>query len=349
MRDAFAIIRTDMNRIEQIGFSDPSHAVTATVGPVSHGATEARSAAWQRFNGTRCLKVCLWGALLLAAYSCFHGQSRLSPSRIIIGNVLNSEPSLTQRYERLLIANRADNAFLCRTNENVIWRYQDRGGTVSVMGVDFVGERRGRNLLEVPPAIDGARVTEIGVGAFLNRKDLVEILLPDSIETIGDFAFAGCTMLNVFQIPPKVEKIGDCLFVGCSDMTTVRISEKASSVGTFAFLGCESLRNFEVDSNNRSLMSRDGVLLTRDGSELICYPSGREKKRYAIPSTVKVVRKGAFVDCAHLVSVSVPEEVEVVDDWNFFACRRLKAVFMNTDGRAKLGRNVPLKVLRNAH
>ena len=94
-------------------------------------------------------------------------------------------------------------------------------------------------------------------------------------------------------------------------------------------------------------MSKDGVLLTRDGRELIGYPSGREKKRYAIPSTVKVVRKGAFVDCAHLARVFVPDCVNEIGDWNFYACRRLKSVFMNAGACVKLGRNVPSKVFRH--
>lgn len=293
---------------------------------------------------THLLKICFWGVLLLVMYSCFHGQSRGSRSKIVIGNILNQEASLTRRYDRCWLANQSYGTILCHTNGNVIWRYQNRDGTVAVMDADFVEGGKGCSRLEVPSAINGTRVTAIGEGAFHDRKNLVEIRLPDSVRTIGAFAFIGCTALQRFQSPQALERIDDCLFVGCSDLATVQISEKVSSIGAFAFLGCGALRNFEVDSNNKNLMSKNGVLLTRDGGELIGYPSGKENKRYAIPSAVKVIRKGAFVDCAHLVRVSIPDGVKEIGDWNFYACRRLRAVFMNADSHVKLGRNVSLKV-----
>ena len=295
---------------------------------------------------THLFKICLVGTLLLVMYSCFHGQSRGSRLKIVIGNVLNPEATLTQRYERCVRASQSGGAFLCYTNGNVILRYLNKGGEVSVMRVDFVEKQEKCTRLEIPSAIDGAQVTEIGEGAFHDQKNLVEIRLPDSVRAIGDFAFIGCTALQRFKAPQALERIDDCLFVGCSNLATVQISEKVSSIGAYAFLGCGALRNFEVDSKNKSLMSKDGVLLTRDGRELIGYPSGKGKKRYAIPSTVKVVRKGAFVDCAHLARVFVPDCVNEIGDWNFYACRRLKSVFMNAGACVKLGRNVPSMLFR---
>ena len=295
----------------------------------------------------RLVAVCLVGALLLVLYSCLHGQSRASRSSIVMGNVLNTEATLSRRHKGRLPANGADNAFLCSTNGNVVWRYRERDGAVSVMGVDFVGGR-GCDRLEVPSAIGGARVCEIGPAVFRRRKGLVEVRLPDSVWAIGDFAFADCAALRRFHAPRALERMGDCLFVGCAAMSTVRISERVSSIGAFAFLGCGALKGFEVDPDNRSFMARDGVLLSRDEGELICYPSGKVEQRYSIPPAVRVIRKGAFVDCAHLVRVFVPEGVSEIGDWNFYACRRLKAVFMSADGHAKLGLNVPMKVLRHS-
>lgn len=292
-------------------------------------------------------KLAFLGVLLLVIYNCFHGQSRTAPSTVSIGNILHTESDLTKRYEACMHAERAVGDLLCCTNGNAIWRFVNKGGTITVVGVDFV-ERGQRERLDVPSSICGLQVTRIGDGAFHDCNSIVEIRLPDSVKTIGDFAFVQCKSLQMFKTPPALERIGDCLFVGCSDMTTIQISERISSIGAFAFLGCKSIRSLEVDQNNNAFMSKDGVLLTRDGRELISYPCGREETHYAIPQTVRAIRKGAFVDCAHLEHVFIPEGVAVIDDWNFFACRRLKNIFMSRNDRIMLGRNIPLKFIRNA-
>ena len=64
------------------------------------------------------------------------------------------------------------------------------------------------------------------------------IIIPDSVTSIGDNAFAWCTGLTSVTIPNSVTSIGDEAFSGCSGLTSVTIPNSVTSIGDEAFSGC---------------------------------------------------------------------------------------------------------------
>lgn len=84
----------------------------------------------------------------------------------------------------------------------------------------------GRGLrLEVPRMIDGKPVVKIDKKAFLSRKTLREICLPESIREIGDWAFAYCSNLERITLPAAGVVLGKSLFWECGKLE--RISSSA--------------------------------------------------------------------------------------------------------------------------
>ncbi|MEG1068037.1 MAG: leucine-rich repeat domain-containing protein, partial [Anaerovoracaceae bacterium] len=82
--------------------------------------------------------------------------------------------------------------------------------------------------------IEAANLTNIGSFAFKECSNLTTVTLPNSVKTIGDEAFNGCTSL-VMVMMPKVETIGVNAFRGCFKLETVIMSEvKTISGGVFA-------------------------------------------------------------------------------------------------------------------
>ncbi len=67
------------------------------------------------------------------------------------------------------------------------------------------------------------------------------IILPDSLKTIGNNAFDGCTNLTVVTIPAGVETIGNNAFDGCTNLTVVTIPADVETIGNGAFDGCTGL------------------------------------------------------------------------------------------------------------
>lgn len=89
-----------------------------------------------------------------------------------------------------------------------------------------ITEMHGRALrAEVPEMIDGSPVTKIDKKAFLSKKTLREICLPESIREIGDWAFAYCSNLERITLPAAGVKLGKSMFWECGKLE--RISSSA--------------------------------------------------------------------------------------------------------------------------
>ena len=65
--------------------------------------------------------------------------------------------------------------------------------------------------------------------------------IPDSVTSIGNYAFVGCSGLTSVTIPDSVTSIGDGAFSGCSGLQSVTIGNGVTSIGISAFDGCSSL------------------------------------------------------------------------------------------------------------
>ncbi len=86
-------------------------------------------------------------------------------------------------------------------------------------------------------------VTNINDYAFLGYSNLTSIIFPNSIKSIGNEAFPGCVNLTTVTIPDSVESIGDYAFDGCKSLTNVTMGSGVKSMGEAAFIGCTNLAN----------------------------------------------------------------------------------------------------------
>lgn len=103
----------------------------------------------------------------------------------------------------------------------------------------------GTILVEVSPLLEGAYqvpdgVTGIASGVFYRNERLTDISLPDSLEVIAAYAFAGCTSLQKIELPLSVWSIGYGAFEesGISELT---LSENVRTIGANAFRGIEHI------------------------------------------------------------------------------------------------------------
>ena len=71
-------------------------------------------------------------------------------------------------------------------------------------------------------------------------------IIPESVTSIGEWAFCGCDNLTSITIPESVTSIGGSAFSGCSSLTTITIPESVTSIGDDAFGGCGNLKTIVV-------------------------------------------------------------------------------------------------------
>ncbi|MBO5022342.1 MAG: leucine-rich repeat domain-containing protein [Clostridia bacterium] len=112
-------------------------------------------------------------------------------------------------------------------------------------------------------------VTSIGDSAFDGCTGLTSITIPDSVTSIGESAFRDCTGLTSITIPDSVTSIGGYAFSGCTGLTNVTIGSGVTSIGGYAFSGCTNLA--EVNVKATSVPNGGNNMFYNCSSSLVIY------------------------------------------------------------------------------
>ena len=138
------------------------------------------------------------------------------------------------------------------------------------------------------------KVTSIGSDAF-KYSSLTSVTIPNSVTSIGSYAFESCYSLTSVNIPNSVTSIGDGAFQGCHGLTSVTISDITAWL-SISFAGSES--------------------------NPLCYAhhlflNGEEVKDLTIPNSVTSIGNYAFRGCSSLTSVTIPNSVTSIGNSAF--------------------------------
>lgn len=93
---------------------------------------------------------------------------------------------------------------------------------------------------------ENSRLTTIGQQAFQGCTSLTGITLPDSVTTIGTYAFAGCGVTNV-NIPVGVTSIDSYTFQRCTSLKSIVIPDGVTRINQYAFTGCTNLTSITFE------------------------------------------------------------------------------------------------------
>ena len=96
-------------------------------------------------------------------------------------------------------------------------------------------------------------VTSIGEYAFYACHPLTSITIPNSVMSIGDYAFQYCSSLTSINIPNSVTSIGRGAFDACHPLTSITIPNSVTSIGDYAFSGCYSLTSITIPNSVTSI------------------------------------------------------------------------------------------------
>ena len=133
-------------------------------------------------------------------------------------------------------------------------------------------------------------VTSIGNYAFYDCDSLTSLTIPNSVTSIGDYAFYDCNSLISLTIGNSVTSIGDYTFYGCNSLTSLTIPNSVTSIGDYAFCDCDSLTSLTIGNS------------------------------------VTSIGDWAFGDCNRLISLTIPNSVTSIGDWAFYYCNSLTSL-----------------------
>ena len=162
--------------------------------------------------------------------------------------------------------------------------------------------------------IRGSSNFGVGWPTYGHTVDGTSYVIPDGVTTIDENAFKGCASLATLYIPASVEE-------GLE----------------YEIMDCTGLNEILVDENNENYLSKDGVLFSRDKTQLLRYPPAKVDTSYAIPVGVTTIGEYAFEGCSGLVSINIPNGVTTIGESAFEGCASLATLYIPASVEEGLG------------
>lgn len=158
---------------------------------------------------------------------------------------------------------------------------------------------------------------------YLNDEEIKDLTIPNSVTSIGQFAFTYCKSLSSVTISDGVTSIGVNAFSYCSNLTSITIPNSVTSIGQFAFQNCSSLSSVTIP---------DGMTMIEFGLFSQC----GNLSSVTIPNSVTKIGDSAFYGCSSLTSVTIPDGVTSIGKSAFSSCSGLTMIAI-PDGVSELG------------
>ena len=158
--------------------------------------------------------------------------------------------------------------------------------------------------------------------------------IPDGVNRVGYEAFGlNNDSIEQINIPNSLKEIDMYAFSGCHNLKSIAIPANVTSIDEFAFSGCSNLNKIVVDENNKNYCSIDGVVLSKDKTEVVIYPEGRKEASYTILDGVTNISENAFGWNEYLTAVTIPSSVTSIDEFAFSRCISLRKIIVDDNNK----------------
>lgn len=168
--------------------------------------------------------------------------------------------------------------------------------------------------------IEGNSLISIGNAAFGDCFKLSAINIPDSVESIGDYAFCCCGLTGPIALV-SVKTIGKEAFWSCIYLRSISFGDSLVSIGDAAFYECFSLKKIIIPNSVKKI---------GENAFLYCYSLASVK----LGNSVKTLGGGAFFGCENLKKIDIPNSVTKMGNGVFYGCKKLKKASISDSQKA---------------
>lgn len=173
----------------------------------------------------------------------------------------------------------------------------------------------------IPSSVYDYTVTSIECGAFVWCEEVTSIVLPNSIISIGDYAFNGTGITSVI-IPSSVVYIGDNPFIGCEKLTSIVVRNGNTNYDSRD--NCNAIIKTSTNTIVAScIKSSIPNSVTRIGVSAF---ASSNITSFSIPNNIIEIGEEAFSMCTELISITIPNSVTKIGEKAFNACYNLTSI-----------------------
>ena len=171
-------------------------------------------------------------------------------------------------------------------------------------------------------------------GILFEANDLITVVLPNSITSIGMNAFNGCNNLTNINISENITEIGDYAFNKCKSLKNFDLPKNLKKLGVKVFAKARNLKEITIPKS----LQEYSESFKSSQIEKVIFENGTIKipkkilqntdnlKNIVIPNTAKIIEDGAFLGCNKLEIVTIPDSVEIIGFQAFNLCENLRRV-----------------------
>lgn len=193
------------------------------------------------------------------------------------------------------------------------------------------------NIIEINFAADSVCET-IGLRAF-SASQITEIVLPNTITSMGGSVFQGCQNLSSVNISKNLTDISSNTFNSCSSLVSIDLPEGITGIGAFAFEGCVNLENINLPGNINYLgqSAFEGcskiteVVIPDKVTEIQreCFANCTLLDTVVLNNNLEIINVNAFTGCSALKNITIPESLTLLYGGAFHLCTALEVVNYN--------------------
>ena len=158
------------------------------------------------------------------------------------------------------------------------------------------------------------KVTSFGSEVFENS--VIGITFPSTLRIIKESCFSGATIQSLLYLPNSLETIETYGF-RCAGIEKIYIPASVKNIECAAFVSA-NLDSIIVDTVNQYYKSVDGVLYTKDVTQLLCFPMSRGG-HFFVPNGVTQINRRAFWE-SNLSSITLPNSLKTIEQYAFLRC-----------------------------
>ncbi|MBO5868907.1 MAG: leucine-rich repeat domain-containing protein, partial [Oscillospiraceae bacterium] len=185
------------------------------------------------------------------------------------------------------------------------WVYTVSNGKATVVKYHYVGGD-----ITIPSKLGGYSVTAIGARSFENAGSVLAVKIPDSVVTIEEYAFSGCSLTGV-TIGNGVTEIKQFAFYNCPKLRTVTLGNSVGIIEGDVFSGCEKLTTINFPEKLTHIYQN-------------AFSGCKSLKKLTLPDNVKYIGKSAFSQCTGLTEITLGTGITTIYASGFADCTSLK-------------------------